>query len=35
MELEALEAIYVDLFSIVSEKPLEWKVHLEPTEGGE
>ncbi|CAM9937686.1 unnamed protein product [Ectocarpus sp. 12 AP-2014] len=35
MELEALEAIYADLFSIVSEKPLEWKVHLEPTEGGE
>ncbi|CAM9654179.1 unnamed protein product [Pylaiella littoralis] len=35
MELEALEAIYADLFTVVSEKPLEWKVHLEPTEGGE
>ncbi|CAN0183473.1 unnamed protein product [Hapterophycus canaliculatus] len=36
MELEALEAIYADLFSVTSEKPkLAWKVHLEPTEGGE
>eukprot|EP00752_Nemacystus_decipiens_P008210 g7342.t1 len=39
MELEALEAIYADLFTVVSQKgegaPLEWKVHLEPTEGGE
>lgn len=39
MELEALEAIYADLFSVVSQRgegaPLEWKVHLEPTEGGE
>ncbi len=39
MELEALEAIYADLFSVVSVRgegtPLEWKVHLEPTEGGE
>lgn len=34
MELEALEAIYAEAFSITSEKPLEWKVHLEPTEGG-
>lgn len=34
MELEALEAIYAEAFSIISEKPLEWKVHLEPTEGG-
>lgn len=34
MELEALEAIYAEAFSVTSEKPLEWKVHLEPTEGG-
>lgn len=41
MELEALEAIYADLFAVVSQRgdgdgaPLAWKVHLEPTEGGE
>lgn len=34
MELEALEAIYADAFSMTSEKPLEWRIHLEPTEGG-
>ncbi|CAM9649491.1 unnamed protein product [Ascophyllum nodosum] len=34
MEVEALEAIYAEAFSVTNEKPLEWKVHLEPTEGG-
>lgn len=34
MELEALEAIYADAFTMTSENPLEWRVHLEPSEGG-
>lgn len=34
MEVEALEAIYADAFTVMSEKPLEWRVHLQPTEGG-
>lgn len=34
MEVEALEAIYAEAFSVTNGSPLEWKVHLEPTEGG-
>lgn len=34
MEVEALEAIYAEAFTVIVEKPLEWKVHLQPTEGG-
>ena len=34
MEVEALEAIYAEAFTVTNDNPLEWKVHLEPTEGG-
>jgi len=33
MEVEALEAIYMDDFNKISESPLEYKVYLEPEQG--
>ncbi|CAM9190369.1 unnamed protein product [Phaeothamnion confervicola] len=35
MEVEALEAIYMDEFAKLSDTPLAWKVHVVPNPGGE